>query len=102
MMSFFVIASFRLEKSNFQVFVLNSSSQFPGIKKKAWVNMFNMHFKNKPREKIVYFKIQLNILTAHISVNLSDVSSSFVIGLHPKNPYHSESFIEVHHFWEKR
>ena len=59
--------------------------------------MFNMHLKNKPREKTVYFKIQLNILTAHISVNLSDV-----IGLHPKNPYHSGSFVEVHHFWEKR
>ena len=50
--------------------------------------MFNIHLKNKPREKIVDFKIQLNILTAHISVDLSDVSSSFVIGLHPKNPYH--------------
>ena len=30
----FVIASFRLDKSNFQVSVLNSSSQFHGIKKK--------------------------------------------------------------------
>ena len=46
--------------------------------------MFNIHLKNKPREKIVDFKIQLNILTADISVDLSDVSSSFVIGLHPK------------------
>ena len=84
--------------------MLNSSSQFHGIKKKARINMFNMHLKNKPREKTVYFKIQLNILTAHISVNLSDVSSSFVVGLHPKNPYHQEKmpFIEVHHFWEER
>ena len=66
--------------------------------------MLNIHLKNKPRDKIVYFKIQLNILTTHISVNLSDVSSSFVIGLHPKNPYHQEKmpFIEVHHFWEER
>ena len=64
--------------------------------------MLNIHLKNKSREKTVYFKIQLNILTAHISVNLSDVSSSFVIGLHPKNPCHSGSFNEVHHFWEKR
>ena len=50
--------------------------------------MFNIYLKNKPGEKIVDFKIQLNILTADISVDLSDVSSSFVIGLHPKNPYH--------------
>ena len=51
MTSFFVIASFRLEKINFQVFVLNSSSQFHAIKKKAWVNMFNIHLKNKPGRK---------------------------------------------------
>ena len=34
MTSFFLIVSFHLDKSNFQVFVFNSSSQFHGIKEK--------------------------------------------------------------------
>ena len=65
MTSFFLIVSFHLDKSNFQVFVLNSSSQFHGIKEKE-LTLFNIHFKKKLREKIVDFTIQMNILTTSI------------------------------------
>ena len=65
MTSFFLIVSFRLDKSNFQVFVLNSSSQFYGIKEKE-LTLFNIHLKKKLREKIVDFTIQMNILTTSI------------------------------------
>ena len=56
MTSFFLIVSFHLDKSNFQVFVLNSSSQFHGIKEKE-LTLFNIHLKKKLREKIVDFTI---------------------------------------------
>ena len=62
---FFLIVSFHLDKSNFQVFVFNSSSQFHGIKEKE-LTLFNIHFKKKLREKIVDFTIQMNILTTSI------------------------------------
>ena len=62
MISFFLIVSFHLDNSNFQVFVLNSSSQFHGIKEKE-LTLFK---KKKLREKIVDFTIQMNILTTSI------------------------------------
>ena len=65
MTSFFLILSFRLDKSNFRVFVFNSSSQFHGIKEQE-LTLFNIHLKKKLREKIVDFTIQMNILTTSI------------------------------------
>ena len=46
MTSFFLIVSFHLDKRNFQVFVLNSSFQFHGIKEKE-LTLFNIHLKKK-------------------------------------------------------
>ena len=80
MTSFFLIVSFHLDKSNFQVFVLNSSSQFHGIKEKE-LTLFNIHFKKSLGRKLSILQYKWTSWLPP-SVNFSYVSSLFVIDLH--------------------